>query len=334
MRGRGAPRDLLAGLSIAGLLLPEAVAYSGIAGLPPQAGVMGLFAGLAAYGLLGRSRFAIVSATSSSAAVLGAATASLAGGDPALRLQLAWAMTLVTGGLFIVAGLARLGNITDFIAKPVLRGFTFGLSLVIALKQFADMLGLHEVPTALPLALLDIGAHRHAWNFAGLAVGIGALLLLKLLARVPKLPAGLLVIAVGVAASHWLGLGRLGVALVGTIHLTLDRPALARLTEAEWLKVAELGVALLLILYCESYGAIRTFALKHGDAMSANRDLVALGAANVAAALLHGTPVGAGYSGTSANEAAGAGSRLAGGVAAGVLLLLIAAVLPAIALTA
>ena len=333
MRGRGTPRDLLAGLSIAGLLLPEAVAYSRIAGLPPQAGVMGLFAGLAAYGLLGRSRFAIVSATSSSAAVLGAATASLAGGDPALRLELAWALTFATGGLFIVAGLARLGHVTDFIAKPVLRGFAFGLALVIALKQFADMVGVHEPLTAPPLALLEIGAHPLAWNLAGLATGGGALLLLALLARLPKLPSGLIVIALGVAASRWLDLGRLGVPLVGTMHLTLDRPAFARLGETEWLKVIELGVALLLVLYCESYGAIRSFALKHGDPMNANRDLLALGAANVAAALLHGTPVGAGYSATSANEAAGADSRLAGGVAAAALLLLIAAVLPAIALT-
>src|ERR1022692_602267 len=104
--------DAVAGLSIAGLLLPEAVAYSGIANLPPQAGIIALFAGLACYGLLGTSRFAIVAATSSSAAVLGAATASLAGSDTGLRLALAAGLVLITGAYFVLAGLARLGNVT------------------------------------------------------------------------------------------------------------------------------------------------------------------------------------------------------------------------------
>lgn len=102
-------QDLLAGLSIAGLLLPEAVAYSSIAALPPQAGVIALFAGLLCYGLFGTSRFAIVSATSSSAAVLAAATATLAGDDPALRLSLAMGLVLVTGAFFLLAGMLKLG---------------------------------------------------------------------------------------------------------------------------------------------------------------------------------------------------------------------------------
>src|ERR1700690_1325623 len=125
--------DLIAGLSIAGLLVPEAVAYSSIASLPPQYGVVALLAGLACYGLVGRSRFAVVSATSSSAAVLAAATASL-GGDTGHRLALAMGLIVLTGGFFVAASLARLGELSSFIAKPVLRGVSFGLALVIILK--------------------------------------------------------------------------------------------------------------------------------------------------------------------------------------------------------
>ena len=136
-------RDVLAGLSIAGLLLPEAVAYSTIAALAPQAGVIALFAGLLCYGLMGTSRFAIVSATSSSAAVLAAATATLANGDPQLRSTLAAGLVLVTGGLFVLAGIFRFGSVTSFIAKPVLRGFAFGLALTIILKQVASVVGVH-----------------------------------------------------------------------------------------------------------------------------------------------------------------------------------------------
>src|SRR5215469_5966369 len=120
--------DLLAGLSIAGLLLPEAVAYSGLANLPPQAGVIALFAGLVCYGLIGRSRFAIVSATSSSAAVLAAATQSMAGSGASARIALASVLVVATGIVFLFAGTLRLGTMSNLIARPVLRGFAFGLA--------------------------------------------------------------------------------------------------------------------------------------------------------------------------------------------------------------
>jgi MFS superfamily sulfate permease-like transporter len=325
--------DAVAGLSIAGLLLPEAVAYSGIAGLPPQAGIIGLFAGLACYGLFGTSRFAIVSATSSSAAVLGAATASLAGGDPALRLTLAAGLVLVTGAYFLVAGIAQLGNVTDFIAKPVLRGFSFGLALVIILRQVAAIVGVHPATSELPWFVVGLIAQFPAWNWAGVAVGVTALGLLLIIGRVRHLPAGLIVIALGIAATHWLDLPHYGVSVVGPIHLNLSMPALPVLSRVDWLRLGELGFALVMVLYSESYGSIRSFAIRHGDPVAPNRDLLALGASNLASALFLGLPVGAGYSGTSANEAAGATSRLAGGIAFVVLLAVVVMVLPSIALT-
>ena len=110
--------DLVAGVSMAGLLLPEAVAYSGIAGLPPQAGVLALFAGLLVYGFIGRSRFAIVSATSSSAAVLGAATLSLAGHDAVLRAALAAGLVLATGLAFLAAGAIASSRPRERARKP------------------------------------------------------------------------------------------------------------------------------------------------------------------------------------------------------------------------
>src|SRR5690349_9298419 len=127
--------DVLAGLSIAGLLLPEAVAYSGLANLPPQAGVIALFAGLVCYGVIGRSPYAIVSATSSSAVVLAAATFALAGTDPAQRVALASLLVVGSGVAFILLGGLRLGALSNLIARPVLRGYAFGLALVIAVKQ-------------------------------------------------------------------------------------------------------------------------------------------------------------------------------------------------------
>jgi MFS superfamily sulfate permease-like transporter len=325
--------DAVAGLSIAGLLLPEAVAYSGIANLPPQAGIIALIAGLACYGLIGTSRFAIVSATSSSAAVLGAAGASLAGGDAHLQIMLAGAIVLITGIYFLIAGLARLGNITDFIAKPVLRGFTFGLALVIVLRQLALMAGVHPRSGYSPMYALELAQDFAHWNQAGVLVGAAALALLFALSRLQRLPGGLIVIALGILATGWLDLAQRGVALVGPIHLTLQAPVLPVLAREQWMRLGELAFAVVLVLYSESYGSIRSFAVKHNDAVAPNRDLLALGASNVISGLFLGMPVGAGYSATSANEAAGASSRLAGGIALAVLLAIVLLVLSYIALT-
>jgi MFS superfamily sulfate permease-like transporter len=325
--------DVVAGLSIAGLLLPEAVAYSAIGGLPPQAGVIALFAGLVAYGLFGTSRFAIVSATSSSAAVLLAATASIAPANGSQRLAVAAAIILATGALFVVASLARLGNVSSFIAKPVLRGFAFGLALTITVRQLPKIAGIDVPHGNVFVTVGDLAAAWRAWNPGTLAIGIGALTGLGVLARWPRIPAALLVIAAGIAV----GASGFAVAhhvpVVGTIALALDMPTLPDLAAREWARAGELAAAMTLILYAESYGSIRNFAMLHGDPMRPDRDLLALGAANLLSGLFHGMPVGAGFSATSANEAAGARSRAAGGVAAVAVLVLVVALLPWIART-
>ncbi|RON50298.1 SulP family inorganic anion transporter [Pseudomonas frederiksbergensis] len=326
-------QDLLAGLSIAGLLLPEAVAYSSIAAVSPQAGVIALFAGLLCYGLMGTSRFAIVSATSSSAAVLAAATATLANGDAGLRMTLAFGLVLVTGAFFLLAGLFKLGSVTSFIAKPVLRGFALGLAVTIILKQVASAVDVHLDSGNLIRFLPQMLVQWRQWNLVGLLVAAVALLVLTLCARFRRVPGGLLVVALGIAAGQWLNLQAYGVDLIGVIDLRLEVPRLPVLPFADWLRLGELAFAMVMILYAESYGSISSFALKHGDRVSSNRDLLALGAANLLSGLFHGMPAGAGYSATSANEAAGASSRLAGGVAAAVVLLIVLTVLPYIALT-
>ncbi len=318
--------DLIAGLSIAGLLLPEAVAYSGIAGLPPQAGVLALFAGLICYGLLGRSRYAIVSATSSSAAVLAAGTLALAGPAGVSRAAFAATMVLLAGGCFLIAGAARLGGLSHMIARPVLRGFTFGLAAVIALKQLPNLSGVPSLHgDFVPLLLAELAESFDRISPYTLGAGVAALLLLLLCERLRRVPGSLLVIVLGVAASGWLGSH--GVALTGAIDLVPAWSLPTWPSSDQWLPSIELAAALLLVLYAESYGSIRAFALKHGESVDANRDLLALGVANALSGLLHGMPVGAGYSGTSANEAAGARSRLAGLVAAAVLLVMVASLL-------
>lgn len=314
--------DLLAGIAIAGLLIPEAVAYSGIAGLPPQAGVIGLFAGLLCYGLFGRSRFAIVSATSSSAAVLAAGTLAIAGVDVGARAAIAPALVILTGACLLIAGAARLGGLSNLVARPVLRGFAFGLACVIALKQLPHLLGVAEVggdfaPYVAWRVTRQLADLQPATAFAG-CLALGVLLVAE---RIRALPGSLIVIVLGIVASPWLAAH--GVALTGPIALTPHWRPPQWPTSAQWLPSVELAAALVLVLYAESYGSIRAFALKHGDRITANRDLLVLGFANALSGLFQGMPVGAGFSASSANEAAGARSRLAGLAAAATVLLLV-----------
>ena len=324
-RARGAA-DALAGLSLAGLLLPEAVAYSGLANLPPEAGVIGLFAGLLCYALIGRSPYAIVTATSSSAAVLAAAMTALGAHSAAERVACASVLVCAAGAFFLFAGGARLGAMSNLIARPVMRGFSFGLALVIAVKQWPHIAGIPVHGADFFPLLAEMVRDVGEWQPASLAVGLGALLVLAVLGRVRHVPGFIVVVVAGIAAAPWLAAR--GVVLTGPIHLALETPSFALPAGDRWLATAEFALALMFIVYAESYSSIRIFALKHDAKLQANRDLIALGAANVLSGAFHGTPVGAGYSGTSANEAAGGTSRAAGVWAAAAVLTLVLLFLP------
>lgn len=308
--------DLLAGLAVSGLVLPEAVAYAGIAGVPPLSGLLGAVAGLTVYALFGSSRYAIVAATSSSAAVLAGALHSIAGLPGAHALELSAGMVLMAGLLFMACSALQLGGLAQYIARPVVRGFSLGIAVVITAKQLAKLCGLHAVNTALGPLLIELFQRRAQWQTVSVLVGLVALALLVLLRRWPRIPSTLLVLVLGVVCLPLLGAHGASVALVGKIELADVHLGLPPLQLEEWTRVAELSVALMLILFAESYGAVRSCALRHGDPINVNRELLALGVANMAAGLLQGVPVGAGYSATYTNESLGARSRLAGVAAA------------------
>lgn len=181
-------RDVLAGLSIAGLLLPEAVAYAGIANLPPQAGLIALLSGLVVYALIGTSRFAIVSATSSSAAVLVATVLAEPAANVAVQMALTAALIIAAGVLFMLASAARLGGMSDFIARPVLRGFTFGLALTIVVKQLPKILDVAVHHSDTPRLALDLLREAGQANVHSTALGAIALAMLFTLGRWGRIP--------------------------------------------------------------------------------------------------------------------------------------------------
>ncbi len=325
--------DLLAGISLAGLLVPEAVAYAGIANLPPGAGLIALFVGLAVYALAGSSRFAIVSSTSSSAAVLASMLLNESALTPGVRTEVAAAVVATTGVLFLIAAVARLGNLSGFIAIPVLRGFTFGLAATIVIKQLAAILAVPTHHGDTPRYVLDLVRGLPLANLHSVAVGLVALAILFGLGNRTRALAMLVTIVAGIASSYAIDWTRYGVTLVGRIDLSGAQLGIPDLSRAQWTQAAGMGFALMLILYAESYASIRNFALKHGDPIAPNRDLLALGLSNLLVGLLHGSPVGAGYSATSANEAAGAQTKFSGIIAAATVALVAWLLLPQLART-
>jgi MFS superfamily sulfate permease-like transporter len=199
-------RDAMGGLSVAGLLVPEAVAYAGIAGLAPGRALAAGVAGGLAYAFAGRSRFAILGPTSSSAAILAAALTSLSAlddpalaHDPALRASLTTGMIAIVGMLFLGLRLFRLGNLSGFISRPVLKGFAFGLALTIIIKQMPKLFGIAAPSGSVWAVLGGIAAQTHAWNMPSMVLGGVTLATLLILRRWPALPGALLVLLGAVA---------------------------------------------------------------------------------------------------------------------------------------
>jgi SulP family sulfate permease len=311
MEGSHFRADVVAGVALAGLLVPEAMGYAGIAGLPPEAGLYATMCGLLAYAIFGSSRQLAVSPTSASSAILAATVAPLAAADPQKFMLLASAVTLVLGGLFLVAGFLRLGFIADFISKPVLKGFVFGVALSIIIKQLPKLLGIARGDGRAYQQFLHTLRHVGETNSWTLITGLVALLVLIAVDRwLPRVPGALVVLVGGIAASRALELHNHGVHIVGAIPAGLPLPGLPMLSWSDWLQVAPAAVGLAMVLFAESMGAARTYASKNGYDIDANRELRALGLANAFSAISHGMQVGGGTSGTAANDSNGAQSQI------------------------
>ena len=219
--------DVVAGVALAGLLVPEGMAYAGIAGVPPQAGLYSAAAGLAVYALFGSSRHLAVSCTSGSAAMLAALVAPLAAGDTGRYMTLASAAALLAGLLFLVAAAFRLGFVSEFISKPVLKGFVFGLGVTIMVKQAPKLLGIekgHGDTLQQAWQALVALPHTNVWT---LAVGAGALAAIFLLgAYLPRIPSALVVFVLGILAVQQFGLERHGVEVAGNVPAGLPKIAI------------------------------------------------------------------------------------------------------------
>ena len=306
-------QDTLAALAVWAVLVPQAMAYATLAGVPPVRGLYAACAGLLIYALLGTSRQLSVG-PSSGVAILSAATvAPIAAGSADRFLNLTALLALMTGGLLALAGIARLGFIAEFLAKPVLAGYMVGLALVILVGQISSLLG---IPGG------SGNFFQVAWNVltnlgsvSGWTVGFGLAslaLILALQAVAPQLPASLIAVVAGVLLARALDAQSHGVAELGTITAAMPEVSLPSITFADLERLFAGSVGLALLAYAESIAAARLFAAKHHDEVDANQELVALGASNIGSGLLQGFTIDASVSRTATADNAGQRSQLAG----------------------
>jgi len=297
--------DAVAGVTAAAVVLPKAMAYATVAGLPVAVGLYTAFLPMAIYALLGSSRVLSVSSTATLAILTGTQLALVVpDGDPGRLVTAAATLTALVGLLLVLAAALRLGVVADFISTPVLTGFKAGIGLVIVLDQLPKLLGVHVAKRGFFLDVATLVQHVPETSLVTLAVAAATLGALIGLDRLwPHSPAPLLAVAGGIAASWLLDLPALGAASVGVVPRGLPSLTLPDVALVQQLLPGALGVALM--SFTETIAAGRAFAARNDPGIAAGRELIASGAANLGGALFGAMPAGGGTSQTAVVRAVG-----------------------------
>jgi len=324
--------DVVAGLTAAAVVIPNALAYATIAGLPIEVGLYTAFAPMVIYALLGTSRPLSVSSTTTLAILTGAQLAEIAAPDERLALLRASAtLTLLVGAILVLAAILRLGFLANFISEPVLVGFKAGIGCVLILSQVPKLLGTHIEKTGFFRDIARVLRGLPGASVPTLAVGAATIAALLAFRRfLPTVPAPLIAVAAGIVGVKYLGFGSLGVAVVGHVSGGLPSPILPDLSLAELLWPGAVGIALM--SFTETMAVGRAFARSDEPPLRPNRELLATGLGNAGGAFLGAMPGGGGTSQTAVNRGAGAWTQLAELVTAGITLLTMLFLAPLIGL--
>jgi sulfate permease, SulP family len=303
--------DLISGLTVWGVVVPVAMAYAQMAGVPAQAGLYTAMAALFTYAIFGSSRHLKVTASSTMAVMSAATVGALVVNDPGGYLALTSALALGVGVLLLLAGVARLGFISDFLSKSVVTGFIFGLALTIAISQAPKLFGVPGTSGDFFEQLRGLIGNLDQTNLYTLVVGAGSLALIYFMKwRFPRIPAALAALVFGILVVSIFNLSQYGVSIVGAIPTGLPRPTLPHipLASVPYLLTGAVGIVFLAV--GESLGAARAFAARHRYEINPDQELIALGAANLSAGMFGGFTVDASLSATATADANGAQTQL------------------------
>ena len=322
--GRDFSHDLFAGVSVAAVALPVSIAYAELAGLSPAVGLYASIGPLLAYALFGTSPQLMVNPDAASCAILAAAVAPLAGGDPALYLSLATALTLFTGILCVLASAFRLGALADFLSRPILVGFLNGIALSIFLGQIGKVLGFQVTASRIVPKLLEILSKLPTTQLPTLLVALFSVAVLLLVQRfLTRVPAALAVLVLSAVLVKLLDLPSSGVAVLAPVPAGLPMPSLPQVPLETIPKLLGSAAGLALVLFTSGTITSRSFASRGGYEVDVDRELVAYGVANMASSLAQGFVVTGADSRTAMAVTAGGRTQVTGLVAAAMIALVL-----------
>ncbi|HYX68366.1 MAG TPA: SulP family inorganic anion transporter, partial [Terriglobales bacterium] len=311
------PHDLVAGLSVAAVALPVGVAYAQLAGFNPAVGLYASILPLVAYALFGTSRQLIVGPDAATCAIVAAAVAPLAAGNPDLYLSLSLTLALLAGLFCITASFLKLGALADFLSKPILVGFLNGIAISIVLGQLGKIFGFPIESEGILPRLLEFASKLGLTHWPTLVVGLVTFLVLLISPRLlPRLPAALVAMAVAVVVVKLFGLDALGVKTVGDVPRGLPALRFPNVPSGLLPQLLAEAAGLALVSFSSMMLTGRSFASKNRYEIDTDREFAVLGAANIAAALSQGFAVSGADSRTAMNDAAGGRTQVAGLVAA------------------
>ena len=309
--------DLVAGISVAAVALPVAIAYAQLAGFNPVVGLYSSILPLVAYAIFGTSRQLIVNPDAAACAMIASAIAPLAAGNGELYLSLAIALTFCTGLICIAASFFRLGALADFLSKPILVGFLNGIAISIFLGQVGKLLGFSVESNGIVPRLLEIFSKLPQTHLPTLAVGVGSFAALFLSLRLlPRMPAALVVLIAAGAAAALLGLDAHGIAILGAVPAGLPPLRWPTFPPEHLPSLVADAAGLALVLFTSGTLTARSFAAKGHYDIDVDRELAAYGAANIASSLSQGFAVTGADSRTAMGAAAGGRTQVTGLVAA------------------
>jgi len=286
--------DVFAGLVLATMLVPVGIAYAVASGLPGIHGLYATIVPLLAYAMFGPSRIIVLGPDSALAAVILGVIVPLSGGDPVRAAMLAAMMALVSGTVLIVAGIARLGFVTELLSKPIRYGYMNGIALTVLISQLPKLLGF-SIESEGPLRdlwAIAVGIGDGKINWAAFAVGLGTLIVILLLKDSKRLP-GILIAVVGatlVVSLLDLGTGY-GVKVLGPLPQGLPAFSIPRIGYGDLIPVLAGGCAIALVSFADTSVLSRTYAARLGDKVDPNQEMVGLGAANLATGFFQGFPI-------------------------------------------
>jgi SulP family sulfate permease len=309
--------DIIAGLTIMALLVPEGMAYAQLAGVPPQTAFYAAPAGLILYAIFGTSRQLVVAVSSAVAVMSASIIGGLVPADSETFIVMTAALAIMAGFVAVMAGLLRLGRIAQFFSESVLLGFVSGLALVIMIKQVPKLLGLEPVEGNFWQRVIELIRELPETDLVTLAVGLSCLILMIFLERrFERIPAALVILIYGIGVVSILNLAEQGVEIIGEIPAGLAPPKIPDISMEQWIRLVPGAVAITLVMFSEAVGPDRSFARKHHYEIDEDQELIGLGTANIGAGLFQGFPIGASLSKTAGSDAAGGTTQMAGIVAA------------------